>query len=86
MKVTHLRVIGNNLFHKDKLVETKTLLEGLTAFIEWLESLPEQKQILVGHNIKSFDCRYLLRDLLSSQCLDRFSHVVAGFVDTLPFF
>ena len=65
-KVTQLKKIGHQLFHKNKSVNTVTLDAGMADFVAWLESLESENNILIGHNFKSFDLKYLVRDL--SQC------------------
>lgn len=42
----------------------------------------QSKVVLIGHNIKSFDCHLLLNALESCSKTDAFLHCIAGFVDT----
>ena len=73
---------GNNLFFHGKLVPTINITDALTMFSEWLTGLNEEI-ILIGHNIKAFDIKHLLRNIRERNMGLSF-HTIVGYVDTLP--
>lgn len=85
-KVTKLNVVGNQLYHDNQPLQSFPLDVSMTQFVSWLESLESKHLVLVGHNVKSFDCKYLVRDISSFNLSDRCSNIVSGIVDTLPLF
>ena len=83
-KVTALTKRGSSLFHQGKLVSSVPIREGLVMFSEWLSSLNEEI-VLLGHNIKAFDCKHFLRHTKECDLESSFQRIV-GYIDTLPLF
>uniref|UniRef100_A0A8C5D6E2 exodeoxyribonuclease III n=2 Tax=Gouania willdenowi TaxID=441366 RepID=A0A8C5D6E2_GOUWI len=81
-KVTGLRVHRHRLYQGDQLVLTNTLREVLLSFIAFLKMLT--RPLVVGHNIRRFDCPLLARALDELELRDEFDSAVSGCVDTLP--
>lgn len=73
------------MFYDLQPVSYKLPHEALTDFITFLSKYPS-KPILVGHNIKRFDCHVLYYSLKANQMWNEFSSHVCGFVDTLELF
>ena len=59
--------------------------DGLDAFLNVQSKFPT-KVLLVGHNIKSYDCHLLLNALESCNITNVVSQHVEGFVDTKMLF
>ncbi|XP_030630780.1 three prime repair exonuclease 4 [Chanos chanos] len=81
-KITGFTVKQNRLFLHGKPVSTISLREVLMRFIDFIRMLC--RPLLMGHNIKRFDCPVLARALDEFHLRDEFQSVVGGFVDTLP--
>lgn len=81
-KVTGITMNAGKLFLQGRPVLTVDIKEGLSLFKNWLSTF-EKGIILVGHNIKAFDVKHLLRHAKLNG-LD--FHFLAGFVDTLSLF
>ena len=62
---------------------TVTISQALREFFYFLEDKPT---LLIGHNIKVFDCPVLINAARACDLLERLKMVVAGCVDTLPLF
>jgi DNA polymerase III epsilon subunit-like protein len=84
-EVTGLKVRGQQLFHKGKPVSSLSIKDALQSFIGYLESHPAQV-ILIGHNIKVFDCHVLMNALQSCHLQTQFCASTAGYLDTLLLF
>ncbi|XP_036390550.1 uncharacterized protein LOC118781649 [Megalops cyprinoides] len=80
--VTGFRVRRRRLYLHHHLVTTTTHQEALTSFLAFLRMLV--RPLLVGHNIKRFDCPVLARVLDEFQLGAEFRQVTSGFLDTLP--
>ncbi|XP_061629323.1 uncharacterized protein LOC133477944 isoform X1 [Phyllopteryx taeniolatus] len=81
-RVTGLRVRRRKLYLHRRPVPTRTMREVLLSFVAFLQSLG--RPLLVGHNIRRFDCRLLARALDETGLRAQFEASVAGCVDTLP--
>ncbi|XP_077999429.1 uncharacterized protein LOC144452249 [Glandiceps talaboti] len=81
---THLTIVGGKLCYKGQPVQCVPKETCLTKFLAFLKNV--HNPILVGHNCRSFDCRYLIKSLQDTSLLDQFLTTVAGFVDSLPLF
>ena len=81
-KVTGLTVNSGKLFLHGKPVSSVDVKEGLLLFQNWLSSFGKEI-ILMGHNIKAFDVKHLLRHSNIHRIDFPF---LAGFIDTLPVF
>ncbi|XP_067292755.1 three prime repair exonuclease 4 [Pseudorasbora parva] len=81
-RVTGFRVRRRRLFLHHRPVLTSSLREALVSFITFLQMLG--RPLLVGHNIRRFDCRVLARALDEFSLRSDFQKEVGGFVDTLP--
>ncbi|XP_068595863.1 uncharacterized protein [Brachionichthys hirsutus] len=81
-KVTGFRVRRRRLYLHRQLVLTNSLREVLVSFIAFLQMLG--RPLIVGHNIRRFDCPLLARDLDQLNLRADFESSVSGCVDTLP--
>ncbi|XP_076082975.1 uncharacterized protein LOC143054015 [Mytilus galloprovincialis] len=84
-EITKITVSANQMFYDLQPVSYKLPHEALTDFITFLSKYPS-KPILVGHNIKRFDCHVLYYSLKANQMWNEFSSHVCGFLDTLELF
>ncbi|KAK7094911.1 protein PML-like [Littorina saxatilis] len=83
-EITGITCQGNaSMCHHGKRVECVSVTQALQEFLEFLGT---GKQVLIGHNIKIFDCPRLLNPLRACDLIGRFQQAVHGFVDTLPLF
>ena len=73
------------MYHRGNPVESVGIREALNLFLDFLGDRPV---VVVGHNIKAFDCPILLNAARAcgSDTVDRLQDAVHGFVDTLPLF
>lgn len=76
--ITQIHVLGNTMFFQSKEVKYKLPHNALEDFISFLSTFPE-KPLLVGHNIKRFDCHVLYNALKSRHMWNDFSNHVCGF-------
>ncbi|XP_073328793.1 protein PML-like [Pagrus major] len=81
-RVTGFRVRRQRLYLHRQLVLTNSLREVLVAFIAFLQMLG--CPLVIGHNIRRFDCRLLARALDELNLRAEFESSVSGCVDTLP--
>ncbi|XP_022077712.1 three prime repair exonuclease 4 [Acanthochromis polyacanthus] len=81
-RVTGFRVRGRRLYLHHRPVLTNSLREVLVSFIAFLQMLGHP--LLIGHNIRHFDCPLLVRCLDQLQLRAEFEASVSGCVDTLP--
>ncbi|KAB7496526.1 DNA polymerase III PolC-type [Armadillidium nasatum] len=81
--VNKLSLINGVLCCDKNPVESTTLHDGLKDFLEWLKSIPAPR-FLSGHNVKNFDCGFLIDSLCQFDLMTEFSQLVIGFIDTLP--
>nr|XP_020479719.1 protein PML-like [Monopterus albus] len=81
-KVTGFRVRRQKLYLNRKLVLTNSLQEVLVSFIAFLQMLC--RPLVIGHNIRRFDCPVLARALDKLNLRAQFESSIAGCVDTLP--
>ena len=73
---------SGKLFLRGRPISSVGIKEGLSLFKNWLSSFGKNI-ILIGHNVKAFDVKHLLRHAnLHGIDFD----LVTGFVDTLPMF
>ncbi|XP_068696144.1 DNA polymerase III PolC-type-like [Montipora foliosa] len=84
-RVTQLTVVGGRLCLKEKPVDSKSAVEGLKSFVEWLKA-KEMPVVLFAHNAKSFDCQRIIYSLQKCDLLSSFQSCVVGFVDTIILF
>lgn len=82
--VNKLVVKHNILYYNGKPVHATSLADGISKFLDWLKS--KQPCVLLAHNAKSFDAKYLMKALISCNKVDEFCKVVLGFSDTLSAF
>ena len=71
------------MYHRGNPVESVGIREALNLFLDFLG---DQPVVVVGHNIKAFDCPILLNAARACDMVDRLHNAVHGFVDTLPLF
>ncbi|XP_070687629.1 three prime repair exonuclease 4 [Pempheris klunzingeri] len=81
-KVTGFRVRRQRLYLHRQLVPTNSLREVLVSFIAFLHMLG--RPLVIGHNIRRFDCPVLARALDELDLRAEFESSVSGCVDTLP--
>ncbi|XP_074534114.1 protein PML-like [Halichoeres trimaculatus] len=81
-KVTGFKVRRHRLYLHRQLVLTNSLREVLVSFIAFLQMLG--RPLVIGHNIRRFDCRLLARALDELDLRAEFDSSVSGCVDTLP--
>lgn len=80
--MTGFRVRRQQLYLHRRLVLTNSLREVLVSFITFLRTLG--RPLVVGHNIRRFDCPVLARALDELGLRTEFDSAVSGCVDTLP--
>ncbi|XP_048828664.1 three prime repair exonuclease 4 isoform X1 [Brienomyrus brachyistius] len=80
--VTGLRVRRRCLYMHEVPVLANTHQEALMAFLAFLRML--DRPLLIGHNIRKFDCPVLYRTLEEFQLSSEFQRSISGFLDTLP--
>ncbi|XP_068584837.1 three prime repair exonuclease 4 isoform X2 [Cebidichthys violaceus] len=81
-KVTGFRVRRRTLYLHRQLVPTNSLREVLVSFLAFLQMLG--RPLVLGHNIRRFDCPLLARALDELDLRAEFESAVSGCVDTLP--
>lgn len=81
-RVTGFRVRRHRLFLHRRPVLTNSLKEALVSFITFLRMFG--RPLLVGHNIRRFDCLVLARALDEFGLKAAFQAGVVGFLDSLP--
>ncbi|XP_022612021.1 protein PML-like [Seriola dumerili] len=81
-KVTGFRIRRQKLYLHRQLVLTNSLREVLVSFIAFLQMLGHP--LVIGHNIRRFDCPLLARALDELDLRAEFESSVSGCVDTLP--
>lgn len=81
-RVTGFRVHNRRLYLHRQLVLTNSLREVLLSFIAFLQMMGQP--LVVGHNIRRFDCPLLARALDKLNLRTDFESSVSGCVDTLP--
>ncbi|XP_041795549.1 uncharacterized protein LOC121608357 [Chelmon rostratus] len=81
-RVTGFRVRRHRLYLHRQLVLTNSLREVLVSFIAFLQMLG--RPLVIGHNIRRFDCPLLARALDELDLRAEFVSSVSGCVDTLP--
>lgn len=84
-RVTQLSFYNNCLYHKGQPVHAVSAIEALSSFIDFVCSF-QTKPILVGHNIRRFDCPVLASNMRASGLWSEFLKCIAGFVDTIEVF
>lgn len=80
--MTGFRVRRHRLYLHRQLVLTNSLREVLVSFIAFLQMLG--RPLVIGHNIRRFDCPLLARALDELDLRAEFVSSVSGCVDTLP--
>lgn len=81
-KVTGFKVHRQRLYLHRQPVLTNSLREVLVSFIAFLQMLG--RPLVIGHNIRRFDCVLLARALDEFGLRAEFESLVSGYVDTLP--
>nr|XP_019934269.1 PREDICTED: uncharacterized protein LOC109624190 [Paralichthys olivaceus] len=81
-RVTGFKVRRQRLYLHRQLVLTNSLREVLVSFIAFLRMLG--RPLVIGHNIRRFDCRLLARALEELDLRAGFDSSIKGCVDTLP--
>ena len=84
-RLTRIKAIGDTLVYKDKAVPTISLPEGLSKFLNFIET-HNSRVVLVSHNAKSCDSSILCSAICEVGLQARFSKLVEGFIDTLPLY
>lgn len=73
------------MFHDDKEVDAVHLVAAVDALLNFFTKF-QSKVVLVGHNVKSFDCHIFLNSLQNCGKTQEIGNCVAGFVDTKQLF
>ncbi|CAB1453543.1 unnamed protein product [Pleuronectes platessa] len=81
-RVTGFRVRRQRLYLHRQVVLTNSLREVLVSFMAFLRMLG--RPLVIGHNIRRFDCRVLSRALDELDLRAGFNSSISGCVDTLP--
>ncbi|KAI5614862.1 maternal protein exuperantia-2-like [Silurus asotus] len=81
-RITGFRVRRHRLFRNRRPVLTNSLKEALVCFITFLRMFG--RPLLVGHNIRRFDCLVLARVLDEFDLKATFQDGILGFLDSLP--
>jgi DNA polymerase III alpha subunit (gram-positive type) len=85
-RVNNLMFKYGTLHYRQTAVKSYPLKKALVLFLNYLESLPYKKKvILVAHNV-NFDASFLVHNLARYKLVARFEVRVDGFVDTLKMF
>ncbi|XP_062588881.1 uncharacterized protein LOC134250534 isoform X2 [Saccostrea cucullata] len=84
-EITGLRVLGGKMFHGDEEVNAVPLVAAVDALLNFFTKF-QSKIILVGHNVKSFDCHIFINSLQNCCKTQEIGNCVAGFVDTKQLF
>ncbi|XP_070546713.1 DNA polymerase III PolC-type-like [Ptychodera flava] len=88
-QITGLSIVDKNgeciLLYNGKQVDTLSQRDAMCNFLSFLCEL-NGPCLLVGHNAKAFDVKYLLKLITKLGLEAKFSGVIAGFGDTLPLF
>ena len=79
-EITRFEVHNGMFFHHGNKVDALAVSASLDSLFRFLEKL--KNVVLVGHNIKTFDCPVLLQVLESCLLLSKLTEVVKGFLDT----
>ena len=83
-EVNKIRVVNGKMYHNGRAVPAVTIVAALDSFINFFED--SRKNLLIGHNIRTYDCPILLNALMSYGKLSTFQRHVFDFVDTLKSF
>lgn len=81
-KVTGFRVRRHKLYLHRRPILTNSLKEVLVSFIAFLHML--ERPLVIGHNIRRFDCPVLARALDEFDLKAEFVSAISGCLDTLP--
>lgn len=84
-EVTGLRVLDWKMFHDGEEVDAVHLVAAVDALLNFFTKF-QTKVVLVGHNVKSFDCHIFLNSLQNCGKTQEIGNCVAGFVDTKQLF
>ena len=83
--VNKLTFQRGRLFYDGKPITDAVAIDvALKNFIEWLKS--RMPCILVAHNCKSFDAKFLVQAAEKNGFVDDLAQTVSGFTDSLPAF
>ncbi|KAK5866987.1 hypothetical protein PBY51_011513 [Eleginops maclovinus] len=82
-QVTGLAFRDGRLFLHGTRVETVSLVDALTSFLDYLRSF-RKPVLLAAHSAMRFDAPVITRWLRKHSLFNEFQQVVSGFVDTFP--
>ncbi|XP_071139960.1 maternal protein exuperantia-like [Mytilus edulis] len=83
--VTNISVIGSQMYYNLQAVPSKLQNVAFTDFNDFVMSFPV-KPLLVGHNIKRYDCHVMYNSLKFHNMWNEFASNISGFLDTLELF
>ena len=83
-EVTGLKVINGYLYHNNKKLDSDSVSSAMEKFIQFLQK--SESNILIGHNIRTFDCHVLFNALRNCEKMQTFLQHVIGFLDTKTLF
>ncbi|CAG2217615.1 unnamed protein product [Mytilus edulis] len=83
-EITGLTFENGQLLSKGNVLPAVHIKKCLNDFISFLEKT--KNNVLIGHNVQTYDCVLLYTSLQKCNLLDKFKSTVIGFIDTLPLF
>ncbi|CAC5417983.1 unnamed protein product [Mytilus coruscus] len=83
-EITGIKVEGSKMFCNDKEVKSVSIKEALELFLQFLSR--NKENVIIGHNIKSYDIPVLFCALNNCSIMNEFSCSIVGFLDTLQLF
>ncbi|XP_063446744.1 uncharacterized protein LOC134726274 [Mytilus trossulus] len=83
-EITGLTFENGQLLSNGNVLPAVHIKKCLNDFISFLEKT--KNNVLIGHNVQTYDCVLLYTSLQKCNLLDKFKSTVIGFIDTLPLF
>ncbi|CAC5391995.1 unnamed protein product [Mytilus coruscus] len=83
-EITGIKVEGSKMFCHDKEVKSVSIKEALELFLQFFSQ--NKENVIIGHNIKSYDIPVLFCALNNCSIMNEFSCSIVGFLDTLQLF
>lgn len=80
-EATQLTFVNGQMYKNNQPVASVSLASALSDFIDFIEQF--HAPILVGHNIKRYDCIILYHSLKYIKMWSHFCSIIQGFMDTL---
>lgn len=83
-QVTGIKLIAGKLYHRGRPVEALSVSTAFDRFMDFLGD--SKKNLLIGHNCKSYDCPIIFNALSACEKLSVFPEYATSFLDTLKLF